>query len=1252
MLRNRGIRSKLLAAMALPTAVLLVAALVLSGQAFLRARQAANVKKLAVGAPVIGALVKSVQAEALQAVAVRDGTQLATTLAPVQAATDKNLKAANAFISGVNIKGLSPAAVAAVTAANKAHAGLPKLRSQVASGNISTTEISSRYSEVLALDVALPQRIGDALEDREIGRNLAAYSALQNIISLSYQEQNIGAKAVIARGADRAAAVQFAALAKSKESAIQYFQVTAPTEIRAAFDRGMAPSAAKIATYTAYSKEISTSAVSGSIRLTGPQWQASTSAYIQDLTRQAQPLANATADSAAQAATNSQRKALLILVLSIVLLIAVVMLGLLLARSLIRPVRQLTESATAVAEELPRMIERMAAPGAGPGVALPDLSINSSDEVGQLALAFKNVNDTTIRVATEQAALRASIAEMFVNVARRNHVLLSRQLTFIDQLERTEENPDTLEELFRLDHLATRMRRNAESLIVLAGVDAGRRLRHPMPLSDVVRTAVSEIERYDRVDLTLETDPKMAGHVALMAAHLLAELLENATQFSKPDTRVAATTSLTSQGIRVSVTDQGLGMTWEEVNEANARIAKPPVAEAVGSQRLGFYVVGRLAQRLDALVVLRPGRSRGTVVTIDLPPALFVDGANLQLPSAKEDAARLPSDWEIVDKGDSGPSATAPTPQLGLPSVPEVGPTPAPAAPARTGIFAGFRARRQADPEAGATADLPAPAVAETPAADAFAPAASPPAIGRIPLPDPNDYAPYGATLPPEPADPTPIPAAAPQSIGGNPDDRLAVLAPETENAQQSVVAEPIPSDPIPGDLIATDSGGPAADWVAPSDAVWSAFTEPSSSVPETELDVQPRPPVVESPPTPAAVETSPQVTAEPSPPVEPAAEISPLDPAWSAFDEAAPAVRPDSATPSVAVPPSVVPAAAEVIVPEEIPPAFEPTVAAPQTQPRSNFEPPVSGFESPHEEPSPEFAATRPEVPNSEPSEEPVLGTRMQRRHPGSTDSVAGPAPAASDPFAAFEQSDSEPVPQAPVASPGPALPPVPEPELAPTAVTESAPAAPPAPPPTVVMTPTGAGLNILPERTGGRGLFRRRPAPIVPSAPTSPAPQANREAIAAVISPQPVVQPVERPSPTPAPSLAGIGASRSAGDSRAFSVPQLPDREPVAPSAAPAPAPEPPAALSKQSELAANLLSELSSANYTPATVQTADVPVLKRRTPLATEAAKIAEPEDPVGNRRGNRNATDVRTMLSGFRAGVERGRTSPGGAADPE
>jgi len=229
---------------------------------------------------------------------------------------------------------------------------------------------------------------------------------------------------------------------------------------------------------------------------------------------------------------------------------------------------------------------------------------------------------------------------MFVNVARRDQVLLNRQLAFLDELERSEEDPGTLSNLFRLDHLATRMRRNAESLLVLAGIDSGRRVRNPMPVSDVVRTASSEIELYDRVRLNLGVDPHMLGHNALNAAHLVAELLENATMFSEPHTPVEVTTSRDERGVVVVVRDHGLGMSPEELAEANARVARIAASDAVGAQRLGLFVVGRLADRLGASVSFGAGASgTGTEVVVVFPAVLFLPDDALPLPQPTDPLA-------------------------------------------------------------------------------------------------------------------------------------------------------------------------------------------------------------------------------------------------------------------------------------------------------------------------------------------------------------------------------------------------------------------------------------------------------------------------------------------------------------------------------------------------------------------------------------------------------------------------------------
>ena len=317
----------------------------------------------------------------------------------------------------------------------------------------------------------------------------------------------------------------------------------------------------------------------------------------------------------------------------------------------------------------------MAVPGEGPEITLAPIPVTSRDEVGQLAAAFNSVNSTTVQVAQEQAALRGSIAEMFVNVARRDQVLLNRQLSFIDSLERAEEDPSTLANLFRLDHLATRMRRNAESLLVLAGIDSGRRLRDAMPLSDVVRTASSEIEQYDRVELDLQVDPHMHGFNALGAAHMLAELLENATIFSEPETPVTVTTGVSGQFVVVRILDQGLGMSDAELEAANSKIISTSASDSLGNQRLGLFVVGRIAQRLGADVrLLKAAHGTGTETIVRFPATLFVmtetnlygNGAPAALAAPRNDPGLPQIEAPVVEEVDLAALTDGQT-SLGLP---------------------------------------------------------------------------------------------------------------------------------------------------------------------------------------------------------------------------------------------------------------------------------------------------------------------------------------------------------------------------------------------------------------------------------------------------------------------------------------------------------------------------------------------------------------------------------------------------------
>jgi PAS domain S-box-containing protein len=228
-----------------------------------------------------------------------------------------------------------------------------------------------------------------------------------------------------------------------------------------------------------------------------------------------------------------------------------------------------------------------------------------------------------IRDVTEQAALRKSIGDLYHNLARRSQGLVDRQLELIDELERGEADPDRLEELFRMDHLATRMRRYAENLIVLSGVEQLRRWSEPVPLRDVVEAAVAEVEEYSRVQVAGIHDLTLSGQAASDVAHLLAELVENATSFSPPTTRVEVSGDPAGSGYVLEIEDHGIGMSDAELVEANRRLASPLAADITVSRMMGFHVVGRLAARHGIAVQLRHSWCGGVATLVLLPAVLL-----------------------------------------------------------------------------------------------------------------------------------------------------------------------------------------------------------------------------------------------------------------------------------------------------------------------------------------------------------------------------------------------------------------------------------------------------------------------------------------------------------------------------------------------------------------------------------------------------------------------------------------------------
>jgi signal transduction histidine kinase len=309
--------------------------------------------------------------------------------------------------------------------------------------------------------------------------------------------------------------------------------------------------------------------------------------------------------------------ALILIVLGVSLVGAFVV-----ARSMIRSLRRLEDTATKVASDrLPELVKQLSeSDPQDVDTSVESVGVHSRDEIGRVAAAFDDVHREAVRLAAEQALLRGNVNAMFTNLSRRSQGLIQRQLSLISELESREADPDQLSSLFKLDHLATRMRRNGENLLVLAGEEPGRRWTRPVPLVDVLRAAASEVEQYERIELASVPTTEVAGRVVNDLVHLLAELLENATSFSSPQTKVKVTGHALPDGrVLIEIHDTGIGLSPEDLAAINERLASPPTVDVSVSRRMGLFVVGRLSQRHGIRIQLRPSDSGGTTALVMLP---------------------------------------------------------------------------------------------------------------------------------------------------------------------------------------------------------------------------------------------------------------------------------------------------------------------------------------------------------------------------------------------------------------------------------------------------------------------------------------------------------------------------------------------------------------------------------------------------------------------------------------------------------
>jgi signal transduction histidine kinase len=371
----------------------------------------------------------------------------------------------------------------------------------------------------------------------------------------------------------------------------------------------------------------------------------------------------------------------------------------------------LYDSARQMAEErLPRLVERLRR---GDDVDVdaesPPLRPGRITETANVARAFTAVQRTAVEAAVGQANLRKGVNQVFVSLSLRNQSLLHRQLGMLDEMERATSDPVALADLFRLDHLTTRMRRHAEGLLILAGSTPGRGWRDPVPVADVLNAAVAEVEDYVRVDVITDSADAVAGTAVSDVIHLLAELVENATQFSPPNTRVEVRGDSVGHGFAVEIEDRGLGMPADEIAALNARLANPPEFDLANSDQLGLFVAARLAHRHDIKISLRQSPFGGTNAIVLLP---------LSIMGSAQEAGWAPGAAGTGGAGEMPPTAFGLTGRnRRLESAPEPGPVPAPRpAPAPRSVLP-----PALEPPVRPARELPAPQRPEgAPAADGW----------------------------------------------------------------------------------------------------------------------------------------------------------------------------------------------------------------------------------------------------------------------------------------------------------------------------------------------------------------------------------------------------------------------------------------------------------------------------------------------------------------------------------------------------
>nr|MDQ2877012.1 nitrate- and nitrite sensing domain-containing protein [Actinomycetota bacterium] len=600
------------------------------------------------------ALIKAVAAERSTAVlylAAPAPTALAA-LNKAEGATSKAVKTfEGASMSGPVAAGASELDKVETRQLIRASAQLAGLRSAVTARGVTLLSALNQYSAIVNLGIdVIQQEIQKSNISIPIVTTAEQQTYLFESAELVLQESDLYISSVISGSFTPAARAEFAQLVGTR----RYLVATALPQLdpasHALYAKYVKPqlSAGLVQVENAV---LSHQAPRGRPPVAPAAWARGVAPYVTALGK---TLTAGTTAIVAQVRSNAGSK-LLQLVLSaglgLAAIIFSVIFSILVGRGLISQLKGLRLSALELANDrLPSVIRRLR-DGENVDVAAETPALEagteqaskSSDEIDQVQEAFNIVQRTAIEAAVDEANLRRGVSDVFRNLARRSQVLLHRQLRLLDGMERRASEPEELEDLFRIDHLTTRMRRHAEGLIILSGESAGRTWRHPVPLMDVLRAAVAEVEDYTRIRVEARTRAALSGTAVADVIHLIAELAENATVFSPPNTPVKISGDIVGRGFAVEIEDRGLGITEERLAEINQNLADPPAFDLSGSDRLGLFIAGRLARRHDIKITLRPSVYGGTSAIVIIPVTLVLDEDNYEnVPAIGADARGLP----------------------------------------------------------------------------------------------------------------------------------------------------------------------------------------------------------------------------------------------------------------------------------------------------------------------------------------------------------------------------------------------------------------------------------------------------------------------------------------------------------------------------------------------------------------------------------------------------------------------------------